>query len=106
MELTELQIESIKLLASSSDIQRKYLKDLGSYPVTDELALEFDDAFHNIDQWSSVDSLLDEISQLNKLLDLLDINEGTWLESALDNKPWSEIRNLAKSILSKISDTE
>lgn len=48
MDLNELQVEAIKSLASNSDIQRKYLKDLGSFPITDELALEFDDAFHNI----------------------------------------------------------
>lgn len=103
MDLNELQVEAIKSLASNSDIQRKYLKDLGSFPITDELALEFDDAFHNIDQLSSNDPILKEISKLNKLLDSLDTNEGTWLESALDSKHWSEIRNLAKSIFSKIS---
>ena len=103
MDLNELQIKSIKLLASISDIQRKYLKDLGSYPITDELALEFDDAFHNIGQWHSNDPLLMEISKIDKLLDSLDTNEETWLESELDNESWSNIRNLAKSILSKIS---
>ena len=101
--ISNLLIKSIELLASNSDTQRKYLRDLGTFPSTDELALEFDDAYKPfIGQQgydpteiiainlSKIDSLLDSYSKME--------DKTIWLETSLDSNLWTAVRELAASI--------
>lgn len=105
--MNEQLIKALSLLASDSTIQRQYLMDLGTFPIIDEIALEFDDAYKKF--ISQVDSILPNLllKKLNKINSLLDSfsemnDKSIWLEASLDNASWTEVREIATSILSEI----
>ncbi len=92
-------LEKIENLSLSSEKQIKYLKDLGTYPSLEELALEFDDAYRPLKGRVS-----EVIEKLNFLLDKLSDSEDVniWETSSLNSAPWLEIRELSRNILLKI----
>ena len=104
---SKLLIKVIKLLASNSNVQRDYLRKIGTFPSADELALEFDDAYRPfIGQIDSdfPSSILIGLNQINSLFDLYsDMKDKTiWSEASLDTNLWLEVRDIANSILKKI----
>ena len=100
MDISEI-LKTIENLSLSSEAQIKYLKNLGTYPSVDELAIEFDDAFVTLK--GRINEKLEEIESLNSLLDELNNKGDTdiWNVKSLDTPPWEEIRKLAESILLK-----
>jgi hypothetical protein len=104
----KLLIKSIELLASNSDVQRRYLREIGTFPSAEELALEFDDAYKLF--IGQVDSNFPYLVRqgLSKIDSLFDSNSDKedktfWLESSLDNNSWSEVRDIASLILKEIN---
>lgn len=102
-----LLINSIKLLASTPNEQREYLKKHGLFPSTDEIALEFDDAYQHVagqtDQLLPT-SISNKLKRINSILNVLS-NPGdnnNWDEQSLDNSEWTAIREIANKILSEI----
>jgi hypothetical protein len=100
-------LHCIELLAANSDAQRSYLKQSGSYPCTDEIALEFDDAYRRFAAETDSEipqSIIIKIDLLNSMLDRLSDShdENIWNESSLETSHWNEIRNTAVSVLQEI----
>ncbi|RRA98000.1 hypothetical protein [Larkinella rosea] len=109
MNLKDSQlIRVITLLASSIEEQRSYLIKLNAFPSTDELALEFDDAYQPwksaLNQISISPEALHKAERINTLLDSM--SEGTnpamWHVDSLNNSYWSEIRRISGEILREI----
>ena len=102
--MNELLIKSIKLLAATPDEQRDYLKKSGSFPCTDEFALEFDDAYRYFatqEEESVLHSASNKLKRINAILEALSnsTNESNWNENSLNNNAWTEVRKIAISIL-------
>ncbi|MES2275314.1 MAG: hypothetical protein V4592_04780 [Bacteroidota bacterium] len=102
--MNELLSKSISLLAATSTAQREWLKESGSFPSTDEIALLFDDCYNGLSVDSDIglsSSIFNKLKKINTLLDAASFpNESdTWSEKSLDYQPWTEIRMLAISIL-------
>jgi hypothetical protein len=102
--MNELLIKSIKLLAATPDEQRDYLKKSGSFPCTDEIALEFDDAYRYFaaqEEDSMLLSISNKLKRINAILEALSnsTNESDWNENSLNNSAWTEVRKIAISIL-------
>lgn len=105
--INNLLLQNIELLASSSEIQRSYLKKLGSYPCLDELALEFDDAYATLENQTDViisESVRVKLRYIDTILNFLSntVKKNVWDESALDIEPWIEIRSIATSIINEL----
>ena len=103
-----LLIKSIELLASTSDGQRRYLKQIGTFPSADELALEFDDAYRPFISQAEADFqnlIMIGLSKIDSLLNLYsDMKDKTiWSEEALDNIYWTEVRDTAISVLKELN---
>lgn len=95
-------VEAVERLAAAPDSQEAYLRQLGSYPSLDELALEFDDAF------VPVRSMLDDSTSWAVELRRLDAkltsisgqhHAGLWFASALTGEEWNEVRALARKAI-------
>ncbi|MDO3627540.1 hypothetical protein [Mucilaginibacter sp. BT774] len=107
--INNLLMSSIEMLAATSDNQREYLKKPGSFPCLDELALKFDDVYPAFKAQTQNDSSIPEsirekFARIDSALNLLS-NSGdksVWDERALDTDPWTEIRNIANSVLQEI----
>jgi hypothetical protein len=107
--INDMLRKSIGLLAAMPDIQRQYLRKSGSFPSTDELALEFDDAYQQFmgqPGFSRTNIITSKLIKINWLLDSFSETEDTfiWLEESLDHQSWGEIRDIARSILKEIGD--
>jgi hypothetical protein len=96
--------ETVGRLAADPSEQIAYLQELGTYPVTDELALEFHDAFLLADQLVEAGRLAPDlyrrVSRIDKLLDdLSDGAEANWLPEALESDPrWAKVREIARTV--------
>jgi hypothetical protein len=102
-------LSSIEWLAANPENQREYLKNLGSFPSLDELALEFDDVYpafkaQTASQAIMPESILVKIENLDYALNLLSdsADKSVWDESSLDTENWVNIRNIASSVLKDI----
>ena len=95
-------------LADSADAQVKYLKDLGVYPLVDELALEMNDVVGLLELLAR-DGLLTEdqanaIRSVDRKLDQMsgEENAALWTPQSLQSSPeWAEVRSLAKRAIGK-----
>ncbi|MGH7889688.1 MAG: hypothetical protein ACRENF_03975, partial [Thermodesulfobacteriota bacterium] len=83
-----------------------YLKRLGTFPSTDELALEFDDVYLTFkSNLSSLESGIDnefvsKIDSLNELFDGMSENHPElWIVDSLNSNDWSRVRDIAKEAL-------
>jgi hypothetical protein len=106
--MNELLINSTKLLSANSSIQREYLRKSGLFPCTDEIALSFDDVYRYHESKKDdplIGSLSEKLKQINTILDALSNSEDkeVWDEKSLDNQSWTEIRNIAITILEEIN---
>jgi hypothetical protein len=95
---------AVERLAASPERQLAWLRELGTFPLLDELALEFDDEFDRMG--SSVDhaSSMRALTALDEQLSLMGgpENAGLWWPEALDGAEWSQVRELAVRALSEL----
>jgi hypothetical protein len=94
-----------KILSLPPQAQVDYLKGLGVYPLTDELALQFSDSFAVVPllrshQMVSADAE-SALQQIDELLDSAsESNPNFWSPAALNSSTqWQEIRTLATRAL-------
>lgn len=101
-------LDTLKTLALPSEMQKDYLVSLGTYPLTDELALEFDDAF--VPFIAKVDNNADEVLKVEILPGLKTIDSifnnmdeksmpGIWHVDSLNSEPWNEVRTIAQKLI-------
>jgi hypothetical protein len=99
--------KALQLISSSSKDQINYLRELGTYPSTDELALQFDDAFKvylgndDKEQISVNDSLQEKLRNIALLFNQMsDSNDKSlWDVVSLERPEWIKVRTLAKEAL-------
>ena len=97
-------LAAVERLAAAADEQEAYLRQLGTAPSADELALEFTDAFvvarERLDESAAdaatrLDDYLVEISGSDKA--------ELWTVSALRDAPeWVRVRHLAGVVLRRL----
>lgn len=102
-------LKILNVLASIEAEQIEYLIKLGTFPLTDEFALEFDDAYqfflNNIDERkknNSIDKLfLDKLNEIDLIfIEMSNINGNVfWNVSSLNLAEWVTIRKLAEEAL-------
>ncbi|WP_116790178.1 hypothetical protein [Flavobacterium psychrotrophum] len=107
----------LNTLASSKEEQVSYLIAIGTFPSTDELAIEFDDEYKillgilNDKKNSFLNSHLNFLNKLNEIDSIFaEMNHANvkifWDAASLGSEKWNKIRERAKDALnySKISD--
>jgi len=103
-------LKILETLSFSKDDKIIYLTNLGTYPSTDELALEFDDAYkfslNIILEKMDTDSaccleFLNKLKEIDAIFDKMsDVKLNIfWDVSSLDCEEWNKIRRLAKEAL-------
>ncbi len=97
------------MLAANAADQRNYLKKIGTFPSTDELALEFDDAYRPFIGAKDPDLPSSIMIKLNSIIFLFDLysdmeDETIWLESSLDSHLWAKLREIANSVLKEVRE--
>jgi hypothetical protein len=94
-------LESLKRLAAPADEQVAYLRDLGSFPSLDELALEFDDVFGPPGTPPPEGPWADALSKLAAALNAMSGQENShlWTADALNGPEWAEVRSLAREAI-------
>jgi hypothetical protein len=105
--MNELLIDAIKLLAASAHEQRAYLKKSGLFPCTDEIALQFDDAYRYFETREShlTGSISNKLKSINAMLDVLSnsADKSIWNEKSLAENSWTDLRKITSSILEEIN---
>lgn len=103
-------IECTKRLAASPDEQIRYLKNLGTYPLVDELALEFADvagvATQKRENGEITDVQYQVIERLDAMLDQFSSSENSdlWTPEALRHaEEWHVVRQVANEALAVLS---
>ncbi|BBM03580.1 hypothetical protein [Microbulbifer sp. GL-2] len=96
-------LEVLKILASSAQVQLRYLNGLGN-PSVDELALDFDDLFLMAPSKLEVGELTSQqfknLEDLNSMFDQISGVDRYWTASSLsEDREWEEIRKLASVCL-------
>jgi hypothetical protein len=109
-------IEALKILAEAKDKQIGYLKNLGTYPSTDELALQFSDTYQvfkgsledSLGTSFSIENVLKNLNSINFIFDRMSntSDNSFWDISSLDNEEWDNIRKLAVETLPLILKLE
>lgn len=109
-------IEALKILAERKDKQISYLKDLGTYPSTDELALQFSDTYQvfkgsledSLGSALSIEKVLKNLDSINCIFDRMSntSDNSFWDISSLDNEEWDNLRKLAVETLPLILKLE
>lgn len=102
-------VDAIEVLAYKSEKQIAFLKNLGTYPSLDELALQFDDgylAFRN--SADVVKELREKLEQIDAIFDHMSDSpdKSLWEASSLDRDGWNDIRNLAEEVLEIWNQTQ
>jgi hypothetical protein len=101
----ERLVATVERLADTPDEQRDYLSGLGTQGLTDELALEFDDALqpvrHQFDVLGVQASVVVRIEALANALSAMGGagHEWLWRPEALDGPEWSNVRAIAAEII-------
>ena len=104
MEWREKQLlESVKSLAAPPDEQVAYLRQLGTFPSVDELALEFDNMFDaaGTDPLGGAREWQEAVRRLDLILRRMSGPENAhlWVVEALDGPEWAEVRGAARHAL-------
>ena len=100
-------VDTVKRLAAPAEEQVAYVRQLGSAPVVDELALEFDDEFvrlRDTDAGGSVPApYLEALKELEVQLKRMSGPENAelWVEDALARPEWRTVRDLARRALAE-----
>lgn len=93
---------AVARLALPAREQIGYLEQLGTAPLVDELALEFDDIYlAAAAQWGA-SSIRSELLGLLAQIDAALAAQNAWTVDDLESRSWAEIRQLAKSALARI----
>jgi hypothetical protein len=108
-------IKALKILANSKEEQINYLIELGTFPSTDELALQFDDAYRvflgNLDERQNADSFDDKtLKLLSNIVSIFNVlserkEDNVWNVSSLSGSYWNQIRELSKETLMLINES-
>lgn len=108
-ELLDRLFRSIQHLAWPADRQKMYLQvDLGVSALTDELALEFEDAYRAaaplLEELGVPTQVRESLLTIEQLLQEMRATESdrlaTWSLTGLDNlRSWAELRTLASDLL-------
>ena len=94
-------LAAVEALAASPDVQRAHARTLPSWPLLDEMALEFDDELDRLRGRSfegRAARYVEALLALDRKLEVIsgEVNETLWLPDALDGPVWEEIRDLAR----------
>lgn len=110
--LTTLR-SALSLLSASSEVQLKYLDDLGLPDVVDELALEFDDVAPAVGNLVEVRAITtnaaDAVRRVDAQLAAMSGEQRSqlWTPQALRTAPeWDEVRRLADRALALLPATD
>ena len=98
--------EALERLASDPATQARHLRQSGSWPSLDELALELDDVAAASGSWASP-SLRDRLRLLSMKLSEMsgDANANLWQADALHAPEWIDVRVLAAKALEAMNET-
>lgn len=90
---------SVERLAAPGDSQVAWLRRLGTYPMLDELALDFEYEFGRLR--GSEGALVEALAVLDGQVSSMSgpPNESLWLPNALDGEEWKRVRELARRAL-------
>jgi hypothetical protein len=93
-------LSALTNLAADGEAQERYLRQLGSWPLLDELALELDDVARASEAWAPP-TLQDRVRTLDRKLDEMsgEENASLWKPDALHGPEWAEVRKLAREAL-------
>ena len=97
-------LSTVKRLASPPDEQEAYLRQLGTRPSLDELALEFDEEYQRLRQQQREvrpPVYLAALQALDVQLDAMsgENNSKLWTAEALHHDEWTRVRALAREAL-------
>ena len=92
--------EALDRLAADPETQARYLRQLGSWPSLDELALELDDVAAASESWTSP-ALRDRVRLLSVKLSEMsgEANARLWQSESLHTAEWADVRALAAQAL-------
>lgn len=92
---------ALQRLAAPAHEQRRWLEEIGTAPLLDELALEFDDALKSPEGEAVASRVPEKIRCLDE--HLLSFSgpsyERLWKVDALTAPEWEEVRRLARNAL-------
>jgi hypothetical protein len=93
-------LEALQNLAADAEAQERHLRQSGSWPSLDELALDLDDVARASNAWISAPQR-DRVRALDRKLDEMsgERNAGLWEPQALHGPEWAEVRRLAREAL-------
>ncbi len=95
--------DAVDHLALSAEDQVQWLKEIGTYPSADELALELDAWLPLADQLAAAEmlspALVEQISVMDRILDEISGIEENWTPEALETDVrWAEVRRIARAV--------
>jgi hypothetical protein len=95
--------QALEHLAASAEAQESYLRELGTWPSLDELALELDDVAQ-ASEASATPELRQTVQRLDQKLNEMsgERNAPLWEPQALDGSEWAEVRQLAAEALAAL----
>jgi hypothetical protein len=98
--------EALERLASDPETQARHLRQLGSWPSLDELALELDDVAAASESWASP-TLGHRLRLLSTKLSEMsgEANAHLWQAEALHTAEWADIRDRAAQALEAMNKT-
>lgn len=91
---------ALEHLAADAQGQERYLRELGTWPSLDELALDLGDVAEASETWSRP-VLRERVRLLSQKLDAMsgEANAKLWEPEALHGPEWAEVRGLAADAL-------
>lgn len=98
----------LELLASRADEQEEYLRQLGTAPSADELAIEFSDALA-IEKGLLEERVRTTALALDRYLESISgqENENLWSVDALHvSREWETVRQLAADLLNLMDESD
>ncbi len=101
------------MLASPAEIQVAFLRRLGTYPLIDELALEFDDEYARVraplgpDSEALAPGTSAALAALDAKLGSMSgpANAHLWRPPALNGPDWAKVRDLAHLALTELGSS-
>ena len=96
----------LKNLAAPKEQQIAYLQQLGTFPLFDELALEFEDIFFVVKskKYNFLLKVMNLLENLSKNLE--DMSKKEWLADTMTEKCWDRVRNVAREAFMKVKERE
>ena len=97
-------LRALKNLAAPKQQQIAYLQQLGTFPLFDEIALEFEDVFLTIKskKYIFLPKVMKVLEKISKNLE--DMSEKEWLADTMTEKCWDRVRDLAREAFIKVKE--